>query len=314
MHPIQAQHFNKTNPLVSTYSIVAYDKATGDMGVAVQSHWFSTGTIVTWGEAGVGVVATQSFANPAFGPEGLALLKKGLTAQQALDQLIEGDDGREVRQVAIVDAKGNAAVWTGKECIDMAGHVLGDGYSVQANMMLKNTVWTEMDKAYKNANGPLEDRLLAALEAAEGAGGDIRGKQSAAILVVAAESSGKSWVDRKIDLRIEDHPEPIKELKRLLKVHRAYEFMNQGDVDLEKEDYQSAFENYSRAAETYNENEEMLFWTAVTLANNGYIDNALPAFAKVFAINKNWKTLVERLRPHHLTVSDEDFEKILNIK
>ena len=171
------QKHQKENPLVTTYSIVAFDEETGEMGVAVQSHWFSVGSIVSWAEAGVGAIATQSFCNPNFGPDGLALLKEGKTAQEALNIMIAEDKGRDVRQLAIVDAKGNTAVYTGNKCIPGAGHIQGEGYSVQANMMLNDKVWPAMSTAFENSSGPLEDRLVIALEAAEAAGGDIRGKQ-----------------------------------------------------------------------------------------------------------------------------------------
>ena len=204
-------------PLVSTYSIVAFDPETGDMGVAVQSHWFSVGSIVTWGEAGVGVIATQSLANPAFGPQGLALLRTGLDAKTVLEALINSDEGRDVRQLAVIDAKGNAASYTGKKCIQAAGHHIGKNYAVQANLMEKASVWPAMAKAFEQSKGSLAERMVAALHAAQAEGGDIRGKQSAAILVVRGKPTGNVWQDRLVDLRVEDHPTPVQELKRLLK-------------------------------------------------------------------------------------------------
>ena len=170
-----SQNFYGIEPFAHTYSIVAIDTATGEMGVAVQSHWYSVGTIVSWGEAGVGVIATQSFVNPSFGPRGLELLKEGLTAEQVIDLLIESDDGRNVRQLAVLDSKGNAAAHTGEECIDFAGHLVGKDYSVQANMMLNETVPNAMAESFENSTGSLEERLMLALEAAEAEGGDIRG-------------------------------------------------------------------------------------------------------------------------------------------
>ena len=206
---IDAQLFYSQNPLAHTFSIVARDSVTGEMGVAVQSHWFSVGTSVTWGEAGVGVVATQSFVNPSFGPRGLALLKNGLTAQQAVDMLIKNDDGRNVRQLAICDSKGNVAAWTGKKCIPPAGDIQGDEFSCQANLMSTDKVWPAMAKAFeKSKSQPLAERLIAALEAGQAAGGDIRGRQSAAILVVKGKPTGKIWEDREIDLRVEDSQYP----------------------------------------------------------------------------------------------------------
>jgi len=308
-----AQTFYNT-PLANTYSIVAYDEVTGEMGVAVQSHWFSVGTIVTWGEAGVGVIATQSFANPAFGPDGLDLLKDGLTAQEVVDELIKNDEGRDVRQLAVVDAKGNTAAYTGKNCLADAGQIVGKHHSVQANMMTNDKIWTAMDEAYKNSEGELVDRLMVALEAAENAGGDVRGKQSAAILVVSAKSTGKPWVDRKVDLRIEDHPKPIEEMKRLIQVHKAYAYMNQGDVDLEQEDFESALENYSNAQQLYSENVEMSFWTGVTLAGNGKLVEALPYFKKAFDKGDNWRVLLDRIYPQLLDISEAEFKKIKGLE
>lgn len=301
-------------PLASTYSIVAKDPVTGKMGVAVQSHWFSVGTLVSWGEAGVGVIATQSFVNPSFGPRGLAMMKAGMDAQATLDSLLKTDEGREVRQVAIVDMEGNVAAHTGDSCIPKAGHLLGQGYAVQANLMAKETVWPSMAKAFEATPGPLAERLVEALIAAEEAGGDIRGKQSAALLIVNPFPTGNPWEDRVVDLRIEDHPNPTQEMKRLLKVHRAYEHMNRGDLAVEEGKMDEAMKAYAKAEELFPENEEMKFWHAVTLANTGKVDEALPLFRLVFAQNADWKTLVVRLRPVNLlTVSDEDLSRILSV-
>ena len=299
-------------PLAHTFSIVARDPETGEMGVAVQSHWFSVGSIVAWGEAGVGVVATQSFVNPSFGQRGLELLKTGKTAQEVVDQLIASDEGRDVRQLAIVDSKGNSAGYTGAKCISEAGHIVGDGYSVQANMMLNNTVWSAMSKAFKNSTGPLAERLVASLEAAQNEGGDIRGKQSACLLVVKGNASGNIWEDRLIDLRVEDNSEPIAEIKRLLKVYRAYEHMNKGDLAVEKNDMKLAMDEYNAAMEMFPENLEMKYWTAITLANTGEVEKSLPMFKEIFAADKNWKELTKRLPSVGLLiVSDEILRNIL---
>ena len=308
-----AQQFYGIEPLAHTYSIVAYDSITGDMGVAVQSHWFSVGPLVAWGEAGVGVVATQSFVNPDFGPKGLELLKNGLSPQEALDSLLSEDEGQAVRQVAILNNKGIAAVHTGEKCIQSAGHILGDNYSVQANLMENDKVWRAMSKAFeKSYRLPLAERMVTALDAAQGVGGDIRGKQSAAILIVRAKPTGQIWKDRLVDLRVEDHKNPVKELKRLLKVHRAYEHMNEGDLAVEKGDIEKAMVEYNAASEMFPDNEEMKFWTAVTLANVGRLDDALPLFKEVFSKNENWRVLTPRLIDNQLlTVSEADLEKIL---
>jgi len=311
---IHSQLFYSENPLAHTYSIVARDPDTGEMGVAVQSHWFSVGSVVSWAEAGVGAIATQSLVNVSFGPQGLELLKQGMNAQQVLDKLISEDEGRDFRQLAIVDADGNVAAYTGSKCIPDAGHIIGDNFSVQANLMLNDKVWPAMEKAFIEAKGPLAERMIAALEAAQNAGGDIRGKQSAAILVVKGESSGKVWEDRLIDLRVEDHPEPVAELKRLLKVHRAYEHMNKGDLALEKGNMELALKEYSTAEEMFPDNLEMKFWHAVTLASNGKVDDSLPIFKEVFMNDENWKTLTPRLVPIGiLTVNEDDLQKIMNV-
>ncbi|HAR36614.1 MAG TPA: Zn-dependent protease [Acidobacteria bacterium] len=280
---------------VSTYSIVALDKETGQLGVAVQSHWFSVGSIVSWAEAGVGAVATQSFVDPGYGALGLEMMRAGKSAEQALNGLLKSDRTPEVRQVAMVDASGLVAVHTGKNCIAEAGHYQGDGFSCQANMMLKNTVWQAMARAYQNTRGELVDRLLAALEAAEKEGGDIRGRQSAAILVVSGKSSGVWWKDRVYDLRIEDHPEPIAEMKRLVQIAKAYNHMNRGDELLTENKVKEAMEEYSRAMELYSGNPELIFWPAVTMASTGRVEDSLPLFRKVFGLDPNWALLLQRL-------------------
>lgn len=313
---LKAQGVYNTNaPLAHTYSIVAYDPETGDMGVAVQSHWFSVGSIVTWGEAGVGVVATQSFVNPAFGPDGLALLKKGLSPRAALDTLLAADEGRDVRQVALLNAKGETATHTGSNCIEAAGHKQGKYFSAQANMMLTDKVWGAMAAVFEATKGPLAERMIAALEAAELAGGDIRGKQSAAILVVSGHPTGKIWQDRLIDLRVEDNPEPVQELKRLLQVHRAYDHMNAGDLAIEKGNMDKAMQEYAAAQNLFPENEEMTYWTAVALANAGKNEEALNLFKKVFAKNEQWRILTTRIVKNKLLTVDTDIlMKILELR
>ncbi|MBX7042472.1 MAG: DUF1028 domain-containing protein [Ignavibacteria bacterium] len=300
--------------LAHTYSIVARDPDTGEMGVAVQSHWFSVGSIVSWGEAGVGVVATQSFVNPSFGPRGLELLKSGKSPQEAIDEMISADEGRDYRQVAIVDSKGRSACYSGKLCIKDAGHVTGENFSVQANMMLNDGVWPAMSEAFQNTKGRLAERLIAALEAAQNSGGDIRGKQSACLLVVRGESTGKLWEDRLIDLRVEDSPDPVTELAKLLKVHRAYEHMNNGDLAAEKNDMELAGREYSLAADMFPENAEMKFWHAVMLANNGKVEDSLPLLKEVFDKDPNWRTLFGRLPASGLVkLPDQELKRIMDL-
>lgn len=291
---------------VHTYSIVARDPATGELGVAVQSHWFSVGTLVTWAEAGVGAVATQSFVEVSYGPLGLALMRAGKSAPEALTMLLATDEGRDVRQVAMIDAQGHVAVHTGRKCIAAAGHHVGSDYSAQANLMEKDTVWDAMAKAFESAPGSLTDRLLAALEAAQDEGGDIRGKQSAAILVVRGKSSGRPWADRLVDLRIEDHPDPVAELKRLVRVHRAYDHMNAGDLCAEKKYWECAAREYGAAEELLPEQMEVVFWHAVTLVTAGRVEEALPLFRKVFAQEPIWAELVGRLPASELLPDDSE--------
>lgn len=308
-----AQQYKSDSPFAHTYSIVAYDPVTGDMGVAVQSHWFSVGTVVSWGEAGVGVIATQSFANVSFGPRGLEMLKQGKSPKEVVDELLKTDEGRDFRQLAVLDAKGNAAAFTGEKCIQFAGNITEDGFSVQANLMANDRVWPAMAEAFKNSNGTLAERMLIALEAAESAGGDIRGRQSAALLVVRGKSTGKSWEDRLVDLRVDDSSEPLIELRKLLNVHRAYEHMNNGDIAVEKNDMETAMKEYSAAMEMFPDNLEMKYWTAITLANNGKFEIALPMLKDIFAKNKNWKELTPRLIPSGLlNITEEQLNQIMN--
>jgi uncharacterized Ntn-hydrolase superfamily protein len=306
------QVYKNSSPLAHTFSIVARDSLTGEMAVAVQSHWFSVGTSVSWAEAGVGAVATQSFVNKSFGIRGLDLLRRGLTAQEALDALLKDDEGRDVRQVAIVDTKGNVATHTGKGCIQYATQIQGKQFSVQSNMMLTDKVSKAMAAAFESSgNKPLAEKMLLALEAAQSVGGDIRGQQSAALIVVPARSEGKSWDERTVDLRVDDSKEPLKELRRLYTVHLAYEHMNNGDLATEKNDMVKAMNEYNAAMQLMPANLEMQYWTAITLANNKQVDKALPILKRVFAANKNWKELTRRLPSVNLlTVSEADLKKI----
>lgn len=307
--------YKKDNPLAHTFSIVAYDPETGDMGVAVQSHWFSVGTVVTWAEAGVGAIATQSFTNPAYGTQGLALLKTGLNAEQVLEALLKSDEGAVYRQVGIVDARGLATAHTGSKNISAAGHEVGEHFSVQANLMDNENVWPAMAEAYRKAEAdqlPLAERMIVALEAGQAAGGDIRGKQSAAILIVSGTPTGKIWLDRKLDLRVDDHAEPLKELRRLYNVHQAYEYMNAGDVASEAGEFEEASLLYEKAEKMFPDNLEMQYWHAINLANTGKLTEALPMFKSIFAKDSNWKKLTPRLIDNGLlTVSEVDLKKIL---
>jgi uncharacterized Ntn-hydrolase superfamily protein len=280
---------------VHTFSIVARDPVTGELGVAVQSHWFSVGSIVPWAESGVGAVATQSFVDPSYGKLGLELMRTGKTAPEALRALLAGDDGRDVRQVAMIDARGNVDAWTGKNDIPAAGQIVGKNFSVQANLMLNDKVWPAMAAAFEKTKGDLADRMLAALDAAQSVGGDIRGRQSAAIIVVSGKPTGQAWKDRTFDLRVDDSPEPLQELRRLVTLQRAYNHMNAGDLAVEHKDNEGALREYGAAEKLVPGNAEMIYWHAVALVSMGRVEESLPLFKRVFAMDKNWVTLTPRL-------------------
>jgi uncharacterized Ntn-hydrolase superfamily protein len=299
---------------VHTFSIVAYDPNTGQLGVAVQSHWFSVGSIVPWAEAGVGAIATQSFVDPSYGKLGLDLMRAGKSAPDALKSLLAGDEGRDVRQVAMIDTQGRVAAHTGAKDIPAAGHIVGKNYSVQANLMLNDKVWPAMSKAFESTKGDLAERMMAALEAAQEVGGDIRGKQSAALIVVTGKPTGRAWSDRIFDLRIDDHPEPIKELRRLVTLQRAYNHMNAGDLATEKNDNDGALREYGAAMKLVPDKAEMIYWTAVALVNMKRVDESLPMFKKVFTMDKNWVTLTPRLAKVGLLPDDAKLiERIVNV-
>ncbi|MEE2765236.1 MAG: DUF1028 domain-containing protein [Candidatus Neomarinimicrobiota bacterium] len=300
---------------VHTYSIVAFDPETGQLGVAVQSHWFSVGSLVPWAKAGVGAVATQSFVKVEYGPDGLKLMEQGFTANQALEKLVATDEGEAVRQVAMIDINGNVAAHTGNRCIYAAGDQQGKNYSVQANLMEHETVWPTMANAFENSSGDLADRMMAALIAAEEKGGDIRGKQSAAMLIVTGEPTGVPWKDKVLDLRIDDHPEPLRELRRLIRVHRAYQHANKGDLYVEHKEIEKALTEYKKATEFYPENPELPYWSAVTLADIGRVKEALPIFRDVFSREPRLRTLIPRLVKSGLLPDNNNLiDQIISIK
>jgi uncharacterized Ntn-hydrolase superfamily protein len=299
---------------VHTYSIVAFDQETGELGVAVQSHWFSVGFLVPWAKAGIGAVATQSFVKVDYGPHGLKLMEEGMSADAALQKLVSEDEGEAVRQVAMIDVKGNVAAHTGSKCIYAAGHQIGKNYSVQANLMENETVWPAMAKAFENTEGDLADKMMATLDAAEAEGGDIRGKQSAAMLIVTGEPTGVPWKDTVLDLRVEDHPKPLEELRRLIRINRAYRHANKGDHYLELENIEKALAEYEMAAHYYPENPELSFWSAITLASKGQLDKALPIFRDVFNREPRLRKLTPRLVDSGLLPDDPELiETIMKI-
>ncbi|HET8668754.1 MAG TPA: DUF1028 domain-containing protein [Terriglobales bacterium] len=333
-------------PLVHTFSIVARDPQTGEIGAAVQSHWFAVGQSVIWAEAGVGAVATQSFIDPSYGKLGLDLMRAGKSGPEALRGLLESDPNSNVRQVAMIDAQGRVGVWTGAKDISAAGHIagptstgtpaeslksnqengnfsIGEAFSTEANLMANDKVWPAMAKAYQEAKGDLAERMLAALDAAQAVGGDIRGRQSAALIVVKAKSSGKPWEDRIFDLRVDDADYPLKELRRLVLLQRAYNHMNAGDAATEHKDNEGALREYAEAERIASSAEgvqpsrlaEMMYWHAVALVNMGRVDESLPLFRKVFATMPSYRELTPRLPKSGLIVGDPKvIEKIVGLK
>lgn len=298
---------------VHTYSIVARDPQTGELGVAVQSHYFSVGSVVPWAEAGVGAVATQSFVEVSYGPLGLELMKAGKTAPQALEALLASDEARDVRQVAMIDADGNVAAHSGKKCIADAGHISGKNYSVQANLMANDKIWPAMSQAFENSKGTLAERMLAALEAAQKAGGDIRGEQSAAMVIVSGKKTGVWWKDRLLDLRVEDNPHPLQEMRRLLQIHEAYRHEDRGDNFVAEKNLPAALKEYEAAAQLAPDNNELLFWYAVGAYTAGDEKKALELFKEVFDRDPRWLQLVDRLPASDLLPA-EAVEKIKSVQ
>lgn len=277
-----------------TYSIVARDAGTGELGVAVQSHFFSVGPIVPWAHAGIGAVATQSIVEPAYGPRALELLGAGVPAPEALERLVAEDSGRDVRQVGVVDAAGRVGVYTGTGCIPYAGDATGPGVSCQANMMASERVWPAMLEAFSNTVGPLTERLLLALEAAEREGGDIRGRQSAAILVVPAQ--GEPW-RTVVSLRVEDDPEPLAELRRLVELHHAYALVGQADELQGAGRHDEATRLYVQASERAPGNHELMFWAGLGMAQAGDLDAGAAKVQDAIALQPAWRELLARLPP-----------------
>ena len=311
-----AQPMQQSSPLrpVHTFSIVARDPVSGELGVAVQSHWFSVGTLCPWAEAGIGAVATQSFVDPAYGKLGLELMRAGRSAPDALKGLLSGDEERDVRQVAMIDAQGRVAAHTGEKNIPFAGHIVGKDYSVQANLMSSDKIWPAMSRAFEASKGDLAERMLAALDAAQQAGGDIRGRQSAALIVVTGKPTGKAWADRVFDSRVDDSPEPLKELRRLVTLQRAYNHMNAGDLAVEQKDNDRALAEYAAASTIAPDNDEMIYWHAIALVNMSRVDDAIPLFRRVFAMNNSWVTLTPRLAKVGLIPDDPKLvQRILGI-
>jgi uncharacterized Ntn-hydrolase superfamily protein len=277
-----------------TYSIVARDPATGQLGVAVQSHWFSVGPIVPWAEPSVGAVATQANVQPSYGPYALGLMRSGASAGEALERLVAEDPGSAGRQVAVLDAFGRVAVHTGSSAIPFAGHSTGEEVSCQANMMASETVWPAMLDTYRQTAGSLTHRLLAALDAAEREGGDIRGRQSAAILVVPA--SGEGWQSI-VSLRVEDHPEPLDELRRLVDLHDAYALASEADDRINEGRHDDAARLFDRARALAPDNHELLFWAGLGAAHAGDLEGGVADVRAAIELHPGWRDLLARMPP-----------------
>lgn len=281
--------------LAATYSIVARDPVSGDLGIGVQSNYFSVGTDVSWAEPGVGAIATQAVVEVSYGPKGLELLSQGMSADDALAFLLERDPGRVLRQVAVLDASGRVAVHTGDVCVPARGHVCGDGYSIQGNMLASDEVWKVMVPAFEKADGDLAERLLLTLEAAEAAGGDVRGRQSAALFVVSGEKPAHSWEGRRIDLHVEDDPSPLQELRRLLTIRRAHDLFDEAREAMGRGELDDALVRVERARALLPRNVEFAFWMGVSLANAGRDAEARRHLEPAFAASEAWRELARRL-------------------
>ncbi len=279
-----------------TYSIVARDPETGRFGVAVQSHYLGVGPVVPWLEAGVGAVATQASVNISFGPIGLELLRGGRSAAEVVAALVASDAQAQVRQVGVVDATGGAAAHTGTDCIPACGHLVSDGFSVQGNLLERDTCWPAMAAAYRAAlaeGAPFVERLLRAMEAAEAEGGDVRGRQSAAIMVVSAESQTAAWRGRILDMRIEDHPDPVPELRRIVTMQLAYDLLDdEGDA---ARSGLPAADRYAEARTMAPDAYELAFWRGVELATGGDVGAGRGELQIAFAADSRWRTTLEHL-------------------
>ncbi len=299
-----------------TFSVVAIDEVEGYMAIGVQSHWFNVGRIVPWAKTGVGVIATQSFANTKYGYEGLELLETGMHPEEVLMTLIEEDEGREYRQVAIIDVQGRIASFTGSQCIQSASSLRGEDFSVQANLMANDRVVPVMQETYeKNRKLPLAERVLETLKAAQNEGGDLRGQQSAALIMVKIKNE-QNQLNKEpvIDLRVEDHYRPLAELERLLITHRGYELMNKADAALEKKDFALALRHYEKAENLMPDNIELQFWKSIAIISSGNERKGIKDLKKVLKGNINWQKLFLQLHKEgFINVSDGVYGEIENM-
>lgn len=288
----------------ATYSIVAYDHETKQLGAAVQSHWFNVADVI-WVRPLVGAVATQSLASFDYGPRIMALLRNNATAEDAMNTLLRKDEDRDLRQIGVVTPQTRAS-FTGERCIRHAGHRTGDQFAIQANLMQKPTVWDAMAEAYESSDGDLAERLMTALEAGEAEGGDLRGSQSCALVVMTGAPTGRDWEDKVVDIRVDDHEQPLIEMRRSLNVAKAYDWMIKGEKLLSSRKPEEAIEAHQAALKLAPKRTEVMFWTAVTYVSVGRLDDALPLFKKCFDRHDNWRELVRRLPESGLLPDDPE--------
>lgn len=281
--------------ITNTFSIAARDRETGRMGVAVQSHYFSVGAIAPWALAGTGAAATQAYGGLDLGPDILALLEQGLHPKEVLDSVLQKASRPDLRQIAIVDAKGEVAAHTGENCTPAAGHLVGDGFSVQANVMLDESIWPAMKLGYESSRGNLAERLVASLEAGQAAGGDLRGQQSAAMLIVSGEKKENPRQGRILELRVEDHPQPIAELRRLIPLHAAHQLLNEARGLIIEGDFAKVAEIMEKAVDLAPEKTEHKFYLALGMYGKGEERRGLDMFREVFSKEPHWAILAPRL-------------------
>jgi len=300
-------------PLVSTFSIVAFDPSSKELGVAVHSRYFSVGSVVPWAEADVGAIATQSFVNVSYGPRGLQLLKKGLTVDEVIDRLTKEDGAKEYRQLGIIDSKSNANAFTGKKCLEWAGSKVGKNYAAQGNILAGEEVVKNMGRKFESTRGDLAERLVASLEGGEEAGGDARGRQSAALLVVKKGFGRAGYGDRYIDLRVEDHPNPIEELKRLLKLHRVYSLIDESEDKLTKGDFEDAMLAVKKAITLDPNIDDAYIDLGILSLKLGKKKEAIEAFHKALRLNPKMKKLIKQLPNAGLMEPNEEIFTELGI-
>jgi uncharacterized Ntn-hydrolase superfamily protein len=292
--------------LISTFSIVAFDPSTKDLGVAVHSRYFSVGSVVPWAEADVGAVATQSFVNVSYGPRGLQLLKERLTVDEVIDTLTKGDRERDFRQLGIIDSRGNANAFTGKKCLEWAGSKVGKNYAAQGNILAGEEVVQNMGRKFESTRGDLAEKLVAALEGGDEAGGDARGRQSAALLVVRKGLGRAGYGDKYIDLRVEDHLDPIVELKRLLNLHSVYSLIDDSEEKLTKGDFKTALAALRKAISLNPNIDDAHIDLAIVNLKLDRKKEAISAFKQALRLNPRMKTLIKQLPAAGLMEPDKE--------